>query len=178
MSDWQKATCHCGAVELRVMLEDGMNTIRRCDCSFCRPSMVARIMSATMTCLAWREAPPSRTLDFGTIPHSTAASSASSRVRTSCTALPRSSFCSGVPLMTRRAGPPMLLKRSSSRGERSVKTPSDPDRAAPEIHQCRCGFPIKNAPVCVGHVAFCLELQRPTLTQGNRPPRTQGHCAV
>ncbi|MFU8779058.1 MAG: GFA family protein [Roseovarius sp.] len=31
-----KATCHCGAVELRVTLSDGLNTARRCDCSFCR----------------------------------------------------------------------------------------------------------------------------------------------
>lgn len=30
------ATCHCGAVELRVTLTDGLNTARRCDCSFCR----------------------------------------------------------------------------------------------------------------------------------------------
>ncbi|MCT8159555.1 GFA family protein [Pseudoruegeria sp. SHC-113] len=31
-----KLTCHCGAVELRVTLSDGLNTMRRCDCSFCR----------------------------------------------------------------------------------------------------------------------------------------------
>ncbi len=30
-----KATCHCGAVELEVELSDGLNTARRCDCSFC-----------------------------------------------------------------------------------------------------------------------------------------------
>ena len=30
------ATCHCGAVELRVTLTDGLATARRCDCSFCR----------------------------------------------------------------------------------------------------------------------------------------------
>ena len=29
-------TCHCGAVKLRVDLLDGLNTARRCDCSFCR----------------------------------------------------------------------------------------------------------------------------------------------
>lgn len=32
----QKLTCHCGAVELEVKLSDGLNTARRCDCSFCR----------------------------------------------------------------------------------------------------------------------------------------------
>ncbi|SFA85237.1 Glutathione-dependent formaldehyde-activating enzyme [Poseidonocella pacifica] len=31
-----KATCHCGAVELRVTLVDGLSTARRCDCTFCR----------------------------------------------------------------------------------------------------------------------------------------------
>ncbi|WP_101069245.1 GFA family protein [Roseovarius salinarum] len=31
------ATCHCGAVELRVTLAPGgLATARRCDCSFCR----------------------------------------------------------------------------------------------------------------------------------------------
>ncbi|PZX15972.1 hypothetical protein LX81_02242 [Palleronia aestuarii] len=28
-------TCHCGAVELHAILADGMESIRRCDCSFC-----------------------------------------------------------------------------------------------------------------------------------------------
>lgn len=28
--------CHCGAVRFRVQLTDGLNTARRCDCSFCR----------------------------------------------------------------------------------------------------------------------------------------------
>ncbi len=31
-----RLTCHCGAVELAVTLSDGLNTARRCDCSFCR----------------------------------------------------------------------------------------------------------------------------------------------
>ncbi|GAA6187661.1 GFA family protein [Litorivita sp. NS0012-18] len=31
-----KLTCHCGAVELRVRLSDGLSSARRCDCSFCR----------------------------------------------------------------------------------------------------------------------------------------------
>ncbi len=43
MSDWQMATCHCGAVELSVNLSDGMNTIRRCDCSFCRRRQAAAV---------------------------------------------------------------------------------------------------------------------------------------
>ena len=35
MNEPVRATCHCGAVELRVRLSDGLNTARRCDCSFC-----------------------------------------------------------------------------------------------------------------------------------------------
>lgn len=30
------ARCHCGAVTFTVRLSDGFNTVRRCDCSFCR----------------------------------------------------------------------------------------------------------------------------------------------
>lgn len=35
-TDPLKATCHCGAVELRVSLPGGLDTARRCDCSYCR----------------------------------------------------------------------------------------------------------------------------------------------
>jgi hypothetical protein len=28
--------CHCGAVQFTVDLSDGLNTARRCDCSYCR----------------------------------------------------------------------------------------------------------------------------------------------
>ncbi len=31
-----KLTCHCGAVELAVTLSQGLETARRCDCSYCR----------------------------------------------------------------------------------------------------------------------------------------------
>ena len=30
------AACHCGAVRFTVLLSDGLNTARRCNCSFCR----------------------------------------------------------------------------------------------------------------------------------------------
>ena len=36
MTETHTLTCHCGAVELRVTLSDGLSTARRCDCSFCR----------------------------------------------------------------------------------------------------------------------------------------------
>jgi len=29
------ASCHCGAVRFRVVLTDGLKTIRRCNCSYC-----------------------------------------------------------------------------------------------------------------------------------------------
>ncbi len=34
--DTHTLTCHCGAVELSVRLSDGLQSARRCDCSFCR----------------------------------------------------------------------------------------------------------------------------------------------
>jgi len=46
MSEWLKATCHCGAVEMRVRLTDGLNTIRRCDCSYCRRRQAAPVSAA------------------------------------------------------------------------------------------------------------------------------------
>lgn len=30
------AACHCGAVELELMLPNGLEELRRCDCSMCR----------------------------------------------------------------------------------------------------------------------------------------------
>ncbi|MER5171974.1 GFA family protein [Thioclava kandeliae] len=32
----QTVSCHCGTVKLDIVLADGLNTARRCDCSFCR----------------------------------------------------------------------------------------------------------------------------------------------
>ncbi len=31
-----RAQCHCGAVQFTVRLSDGLNTARRCTCSYCR----------------------------------------------------------------------------------------------------------------------------------------------
>jgi len=31
-----KATCHCGSVEFELNLPNGLEDVRRCDCSFCR----------------------------------------------------------------------------------------------------------------------------------------------
>lgn len=36
MTEKRNAQCHCGAVKFTVQLSDGFNTIRRCNCSFCR----------------------------------------------------------------------------------------------------------------------------------------------
>jgi hypothetical protein len=32
----RKASCHCGAVELELTLPNGLEELRRCDCSMCR----------------------------------------------------------------------------------------------------------------------------------------------
>ena len=36
MTDPVRASCHCGAVELRINLPNGLNGVQRCDCSFCK----------------------------------------------------------------------------------------------------------------------------------------------
>ncbi|QHM96083.1 GFA family protein [Kosakonia sacchari] len=36
MAEKLMAQCHCGAVAFSVQLSDGFNTVRRCNCSFCR----------------------------------------------------------------------------------------------------------------------------------------------
>ncbi|QIK14129.1 GFA family protein [Leclercia sp. 29361] len=36
MANKVSGQCHCGAVRFTVELSDGFNTIRRCNCSFCR----------------------------------------------------------------------------------------------------------------------------------------------
>ena len=36
MTDVTDGACHCGAVTFRVRLSDGVNTARRCNCSYCR----------------------------------------------------------------------------------------------------------------------------------------------
>lgn len=34
--DTRFAQCHCGSVKFKVTLSDGLNTARRCNCSYCR----------------------------------------------------------------------------------------------------------------------------------------------
>jgi len=36
MSDTMMGRCHCGAVEFEVTLENGLENLRRCNCSLCR----------------------------------------------------------------------------------------------------------------------------------------------
>lgn len=36
MTDKRKLTCHCGAVELEIEFDNGLENIRHCDCSLCR----------------------------------------------------------------------------------------------------------------------------------------------
>lgn len=43
MSARLKATCHCGAVELSIVLAEGIEHAARCDCSFCRRRQAANV---------------------------------------------------------------------------------------------------------------------------------------
>ena len=36
MSELRRGTCHCGAVEFEIDLEDGLADLRRCGCSLCK----------------------------------------------------------------------------------------------------------------------------------------------
>ena len=36
LDGWSPGRCHCGAVRFRARLTDGLDSARRCDCSFCR----------------------------------------------------------------------------------------------------------------------------------------------
>jgi hypothetical protein len=36
MADLRKGSCHCGGVEFTVLLENGLENLRRCNCSLCR----------------------------------------------------------------------------------------------------------------------------------------------
>lgn len=36
MPERKRGTCHCGAVVFEIELEDGLNQLRRCNCSLCR----------------------------------------------------------------------------------------------------------------------------------------------
>lgn len=36
MKELKKGTCHCGAVEFEVELDNGLENLRRCNCSLCR----------------------------------------------------------------------------------------------------------------------------------------------
>lgn len=36
MTETKTGTCHCGAVEFQIVLENGLQNLRRCNCSLCR----------------------------------------------------------------------------------------------------------------------------------------------
>lgn len=48
MSQNLNAQCHCGGVKFTVELADGFNTVRRCNCSFCR-MRGAVVVTATLS---------------------------------------------------------------------------------------------------------------------------------
>lgn len=45
MTETRTATCHCGAVELRVVLPEGIANASRCDCSYCRRRPAPTVMA-------------------------------------------------------------------------------------------------------------------------------------
>lgn len=53
-----KATCHCGAVELELTLPNGIEKLRRCNCSICRRkgAIVASVKLANMRLVKGEEA--------------------------------------------------------------------------------------------------------------------------
>jgi hypothetical protein len=44
---WRNGACHCGTVRFQARLADGLNTARRCTCSYCR-MRGAVVVSASM----------------------------------------------------------------------------------------------------------------------------------
>ena len=50
IQDKHKASCHCGAVELELTLPNGIEKLRRCNCSICRRkgAIVASVKLANM----------------------------------------------------------------------------------------------------------------------------------
>ena len=51
MSEEKLAKCHCGAVEFTVKLENGIENVRRCNCSLCRRkgALMASVPLANLT---------------------------------------------------------------------------------------------------------------------------------
>lgn len=45
-ADVRTGQCHCGAVRFQVALSDGLNSIRRCTCSYCRMRGAVMAMAA------------------------------------------------------------------------------------------------------------------------------------
>ncbi|MCB1332937.1 MAG: GFA family protein [Roseivivax sp.] len=67
MTEPVRATCHCGAVELRVSLTDGLATARRCDCSFCRRRGAAAVTAPLDGVTVVRGADKLTVYQFGTM---------------------------------------------------------------------------------------------------------------
>lgn len=71
MPDPTSLTCHCGAVELHFTLSDGLNSARRCDCSFCRRrgAIAASVTLGALTVVRGIEALTLYTWGTGTAKH-------------------------------------------------------------------------------------------------------------
>lgn len=61
-----KVTCHCKAVELSVDLDGGLDTARRCDCSYCRRRGAIMVTALREGVRVVRGANSLRVYQFGT----------------------------------------------------------------------------------------------------------------
>jgi len=66
-----KGACHCGTVRFEVLLSDGLNTARRCSCSFCRMRGAIAVSAELggMAILAGEEALAQSSFNTGTAKH-------------------------------------------------------------------------------------------------------------
>lgn len=69
--DSHDAACHCGAVRFRVVLDGGLASARRCDCSFCRMRGAVAVSAklADITFLAGEDNLTLYTFNTGTARH-------------------------------------------------------------------------------------------------------------
>lgn len=65
------AACHCGTVRFKVRLSDGLNTARRCNCSYCRMrgAVAVTAMLSDITFLSGQDALSLYQFNTGTAKH-------------------------------------------------------------------------------------------------------------
>lgn len=65
------STCHCGAVELNLMMPDGLEKLRRCNCSICsrRGAVVASVKVENLEIIKGKEVLTTYTFNTHTAKH-------------------------------------------------------------------------------------------------------------